>query len=229
MKSMIKKVREWWSSFAPRATDAWDVLMGKKTPVLSPWMMNDKVATEEPPVLREILPVDDAARIFLAKKPKFRIGDTVRLIEGVGSDRRYPKPGQTAVVVGYSKKISLGDGGLPAFTQDVILLLNHDSAGMQRFPFESWRLEKIGSIISKPMKKKSATKKKAVPKKKKSASKKTLRKARKRKSTEMQEDIKPRGLEAIQQFPQEEVADQIVKPAKKRTKRNQAEDSLAVA
>lgn len=164
----------------------------------------------------------DAAKVFLAKKTKFKIGDIVQWIPECKT-HQVPLTEEFAVVVGFD---------LPKFPEnqertnaihhlDIKLLVQHDNGNCYIFPFESWRFRRVGSIFldSETKKKKSGKKASA---KKKSAVKKRSR------INKLRND-KPRGLEAIQQFPQEEVADQTVKPAKKRTKRIQAEDSLAVA
>lgn len=218
MSKLIKKVKEWWGSFTLRGKDAWDVFHGRRTIESLEVKLDSRIETNE--VKQQLLPIEECAKSYLSKKPKLKIGDVVELIPGIGSYKEHPKHGQKAVVVGYTKINSNGEHGSIIKNEDVQIMLEHRCGSHAVFLFESWRLRKIGSIELKKGKKKVALKKKKSVKN-------SLSQRKSRKKTSNSEEQK--GLQAIQQYPQEVPTDQIVKPAKKRIKRIQAEGSLAVA
>ncbi|CAE14767.1 unnamed protein product [Leptospira phage LE1] len=210
----MSKVREKWNRVVVWFATLWIniVNLGKETPR----------KTDQVSVKRDNTVVYTAAKEYLTKKKKFKNGDILEWIPECKA-QGLPLIGEQAIVVGFDiPKFPGNQSNIdPKINCDINLLVQHSNGNCYIFPFESWRFRRIGSIfLDSETKRKKSGKNPAV--KKKSA-------VKKRSEINSPRTDKPRGLEAIQQFPQEEVSDQIVKPAKKRTKRINTEDSLAVA
>lgn len=188
----MNKIKVRWNRILSWFIALWAMLteLGKEVPEKAV-----QVPDAPPEFVRDTSLINDAAKAYLAKRPKFKIGDIVEWIPECRL-KEYPNVGENAVVVGFdipkiAKEISPIETNRSLQTTDIKLMVQNNKGSNLVFLYESWRFRKVGTIFAESEKKKSA--KKSAPKKKTAPKKKA-----KRRNAIPQG---PRGLEAIQAYP----------------------------